>query len=68
MLVTFHGVRGSTPSPGTGFPGVGEHTSCVSTTADGEHAAIARSLATPELEVVVARENLNLQLSAPRRR
>ena len=36
MLVTFHGVRGSTPSPGTGFTQVGGHTSCVAITADGE--------------------------------
>ena len=36
MLVTFHGVRGSTPSPGDGFAGVGGHTSCVAITADGE--------------------------------
>lgn len=66
MLVTFHGVRGSTRSPGTGFTGVGGHTSCVSITDDGEHAAVASSLETPGLEVVVAREGLNLELSAPR--
>ncbi len=36
MLVTFHGVRGSTPSPGAGFARVGGHTSCVAITADGE--------------------------------
>ena len=36
MLVTFHGVRGSTPSPGDGFAEVGGHTSCVAITADGE--------------------------------
>ncbi len=37
MLVTFHGVRGSTPSPGAAFARVGGHTSCVAVTADGEH-------------------------------
>ncbi|MDP9020329.1 MAG: MBL fold metallo-hydrolase, partial [Actinomycetota bacterium] len=35
--MTFHGVRGSTPSPGAGFARVGGHTSCVAITADGEH-------------------------------
>ncbi len=38
MLVTFHGVRGSTPAPGAEFAGVGGHTSCVAITADGAQA------------------------------
>lgn len=34
--MTFHGVRGSTPSPGAEFAEVGGHTSCVAITANGE--------------------------------
>jgi phosphoribosyl 1,2-cyclic phosphodiesterase len=38
MRVVLHGVRGSTPAPGSDFVRVGGHTSCVSVTPDGSPA------------------------------